>query len=129
MADHTAGDGSSNLQTVDSGDSELDEKIAEWLHLDKVTGHFANIRYASLMCYYRKYFLHTCYSVSDQFASGIESAKICLETIFLPCNRTEKVNVLSFLFTVQLHIRKAQLHLPSIREPTIVASDTLQLYV
>ena len=28
---------------VNSGDSELDEKIAEWLYLDKVTYSFRNI--------------------------------------------------------------------------------------
>ena len=43
MADDTLGNGavgnSSNLQ-VNSGDSELDEKITEWLHLDKVTHVF-----------------------------------------------------------------------------------------
>jgi len=50
MADHTAGDGS----TINSGDSELDEKIAEWLHLDKVICSFPNMKYATLMCYYRK---------------------------------------------------------------------------
>ena len=51
MADHTVGDGvvgsSSNFQ-ANSGDSELDEKIAEWLHLDKVTYFFPNIKYAYL---------------------------------------------------------------------------------
>ena len=43
MADNTLGNGalgnSSNLQ-ANSGDSELDEKITEWLHLDKVTHVF-----------------------------------------------------------------------------------------
>ena len=55
MADHTVGDGvvgrRSNLQAY-SGDSELDEKIAEWLHLDKVTYSFSNIKHAFLP--------HTC---------------------------------------------------------------------
>jgi len=73
MADHTGGDGvvgsSSNLQTINSGDSELDEKIAEWLRLDKVTCSFPNTKYASPLCYCRKYSSYTCDRVSDHFSS------------------------------------------------------------
>lgn len=54
MADHTVGDGvvsNSGTLQANSGDSELDEKIAEWLHLDKVTYIFPNVEYAYLMRY------------------------------------------------------------------------------
>ena len=63
MADHTVGDGvvgcRSNLQAY-SGDSELDEKIAEWLHLDKVTYSFPNIKHSFLPHTYVNAYMLTC---------------------------------------------------------------------